>query len=190
MNKKIAVLFSGILVIILLLGYGQAIANPGDVNDPLVTKKYVDEQINLLKVLISQSGGVNISPGEPAAPMDRDALWADLMIYIEAVYGEALRNAVNAQTAGNPQAPYEAVFVQAGQAVIGFSGTEMILRGGEATAVSGINGIVDVTVGEDVVNGEMIYLNHLHIIPGGDGRGMRAKVDSYLMIKGEYYIVD
>jgi hypothetical protein len=126
------------------------------------------------------------------APADRDAIVTEMMVYFETVYGDALRQVLGAETnaSSNKQVPYEALFCPTGKTLIGLSGTEMILRGGSATAVSGINGLCDVTLGEDVVDGMEIKLNHLHIVPGSDGRGMRFTTDSYMMIKGEYYFVE
>lgn len=189
-NKKLIGLFGGLLAVVVLTGYGQmtAQANPGSLNDPLVTKLYVDEQIAAVLALIGQGGAGVGGPSLQVIPGDRDSILGEIMVYFEATYGEALRNAQSA--GGQSQVPYDAVFAQAGRTLVAMSGTEMILRGGSAVAVSGINGLCNVTLGVDVVNGMDITLNHLHIVPGSDGRGMRFTTDSYLMIKGEYYFVD
>jgi hypothetical protein len=192
MNKKIVLLFSGVLAILILTGYGQYVqAQPGGLSDPIVTKAYVDEQIAALLAAIEQNGGAGISTGISVAPADRDTVMAEMIAYFEATYGQALRNAAGEGGLGQiRQVPYEAVRAPAGRTLIGLSGTEMILRGGSAVAVSGINGLCNVTLGVDVVDGMDIMLNHLHIVPGSDGRGMRFTQDSFLMIKGEYYFVE
>jgi hypothetical protein len=194
MNKKLAVVLTGMLAIVLLLGYGRvtAEATPGDASDPLVTKRYVDDQITALRGMLGQPAAQGM------ASTDRDELFTEIMVYFESVYGNLLREVAASGTASGPapavaaqaQVPYEAVFVEAGRMIIGLSGTEMILRGGSAVAVSGVNGLCNVTIGSDVVNGMEIQMNHLHIVPGSDGRGMRFLTDSYLMIKGAYYFVN
>ena len=69
-------------------------------------------------------------------------------------------------------------------------GTELILRSGEATAVGNIDGdgVSDVTLGVDLKMGEKINRNHLLIVPRKDGRGIVAKTDSWIMVKGKYEI--
>jgi hypothetical protein len=185
MKMKLTALISGLLVIVLIMGYGKvtATANPGDANDPLVTRRYVDDQIASLRALIGQSG----SSGGGISAADRDYILAEVIAYIDAVYGGTFHSAPPSAV---QQAPFEAVFARAGRTIIGVSGTEMILRGGRAIALTGEHGLCNVTTGIDVVNGDEIILNHLHLVPFTDGRGMHFIEDSYLMIKGDYYFVD
>jgi hypothetical protein len=119
---------------------------------------------------------------------------AEIMLYMEAMYGPstALRPdaAPSPGTAGIKQVPYETLFIEAGKTIIAYAGTEMILRGGSAVAVTGVNGLCNVTIGVDVLDGEIVQYNHLLITPRSDGRGMRFLADSYLMVKGDYIILD
>ena len=86
-------------------------------------------------------------------------------------------------------AVFEVVEVEAGAKIIGAAGTEMILRGGKATAIdNGKDGISDLTAGKDLKTGTSISLNHLLLIPKDDGRGMNCTVQSWVMVKGEYTI--
>ena len=168
------------LIASLLYGGLNASAQPGDISDPLVSKAYVDNQIEQLKSLIANTP--RVSAGGVMTQEDRDLIISDLLGYI---YDDLYREPVRAQ---DGVTPYEAVFIEIGKTLIAESGTEMILRSGGAVAVTGVNGLCDVTVGADIVDGMNIPLNHLLIVPASDGRGMKFYKDSWLMIKGAYLV--
>ena len=163
--------------------YGKvtALAQPGAAEDPLVSKAYVDGQVNQLKSLIG-SGGTG---GGGVSAADREAIKLELLTYFETLYGEALRVAVT----GSADA-YEIVQARKGQAIIGRAGSQIILRSGTATAITGENSICDATAGSDLMNGMNIPKNHLLIVPLGDGRGLRCTSDVFLMIKGGYHVAE
>ena len=76
-----------------------------------------------------------------------------------------------------------------GQALKGFSGTEIILRGGQATIIdSELGGICDATAGIDLRGGEAVPSNHLLIVPRDDGRGIRAQSSVIVMVRGDFVI--
>ncbi|HYE67861.1 MAG TPA: hypothetical protein VEA58_04570 [Anaerovoracaceae bacterium] len=84
---------------------------------------------------------------------------------------------------------YVVVEVKAGQKVLGKSGTEIILRSGEATAIdNGANGVSDITEGKDLMTGQSIGQNHLLLVPKEDGRGLQAITDLFVMVRGAYSI--
>lgn len=84
---------------------------------------------------------------------------------------------------------FEVVELQAGAKILGGAGTEMILRGGKATAIdNGKDGIADLTSGKDLKMDTTIALNHLLLIPKDDGRGMYCTMRSWVMVKGTYTI--
>lgn len=92
---------------------------------------------------------------------------------------------------GNESASFvfEVVEVPAGSKLIGGAGTEMILRGGKATAIdNGRDGISDLTAGIDLKTGASISMNHLLLVPKEDGRGMQCSLKSWVMVRGEYTI--
>lgn len=93
----------------------------------------------------------------------------------------------------NTEFAFEPIKVDKGQKVIGVMGTEMILRSGEAKAISvtsgGVeNGLQDMTDGVDLKGNQDVPLNHLIIIPRDDGRGISLSTDAYIMIRGNYSI--
>lgn len=94
-------------------------------------------------------------------------------------------------TTGGSSDKLEVVNVEAGSYLIGNQGTEIILRGGKATAhgVKVDGGIVDVTQGVDIdLNESQLPYNHQLIIPRNDGRGAYAKTDAVFMVRGSYKI--
>ena len=188
------------------------IAQPGDASDPLVTRSFVEsriaqvmEEINQLRQAIGGGGtGYNVSGGVTTgnlSEVDRNALFEEFLQYFDVIYGDMLRTAVGMYPPTPPDAivipplggtvvPFEALMVPEGRTLIGHAGAEFILRGGSATAVSGPDGMVDVTAGRDVVSGETMPTNHLLLVPRSDGRGFIAHTDVWVMIKGGFDIVD
>lgn len=84
---------------------------------------------------------------------------------------------------------YEVVELKRGQRLLAGAGTEVIIRSGEATAItSSLGGLSDVTGAKDIQQDEKIPANHLLIIPRDDGRGVRALADSFLLVRGGYKI--
>lgn len=87
-------------------------------------------------------------------------------------------------------AAFEVVEVDAGASLLGGPGTELILRGGKATAIdNGTDGVSDLTAGKDLKSGTAVALNHLLLIPREDGRGLRCETRSWVMVKGAYTIL-
>jgi len=202
MKKKSGVfMVFAVILAALAYMYVPTLAQPGDSTDPLVTRRYVDERIagltaevSRLRSEIALGGGTT---NQIITNTDRDQLFADVMLYFETVYGEMLRAAAitgGFETDPNPVAahgviPFEPLFVPAGHNLIAEAGVEFILRSGLATAISGPDGMVNVTVGRDVTNGEQLPHNNLMLVPRSDGRGLHFLTDSWLMIKGRYEIV-
>jgi len=167
------------------LAYGRfsASAQPGTASDPLVSKNYVDSQIEGLRILIANASS---SASGTVSQADKDSIASDVIATVDHYYGALIQRISEQQTAGG-HSQFERVFARSGQVLIADSGTEMVLRAGSASAVSGPNGLLNATAGADIVNGNDIPLNHLLIVPASDGRGMMFKEDSWVMVKGVYY---
>ena len=178
--KLISLLCMAALIVSLMYGGLTASAQPGDINDPLVSKAYVDSQIEQLRSLIANNPGV--PSGGSLSQEEKEMIISEVLGQL---FGYTFQPPAEAGIT-----PYDAVFIESGRTLIAESGTEMIMRGGGAVAVTGVNGLCDVTVGADIVNGTTIPLNHLLIVPASDGRGMRFIKDSWVMVKGVYFIVD
>ncbi|HHW49369.1 MAG TPA: hypothetical protein GXX14_12250 [Clostridiaceae bacterium] len=89
-------------------------------------------------------------------------------------------------------AKFEVLELEEGQQLITGASTEIILRGGKATAIASQNGgLSDVTAGDgrDILTGENVPLNHLLIVSRDDGRGLKVtSKKAYLLVKGTYEI--
>ncbi len=87
---------------------------------------------------------------------------------------------------------FKVVKLNSGKIMLCDSSTEIIVRtkGGakayiEKTASGGLSNLIS---GKDHKNGEVIPDNQLLLVPNGDGRGIKASKDSYIMVKGKYTI--
>ena len=83
---------------------------------------------------------------------------------------------------------YEVIEVMLGSKVVAKSPCDIMLRSGTAVAISQYDsqGLSDYTAGAEVMNGDSITINHMMLIPRGDGRGTSA--NAFIMIRGEYAI--
>jgi hypothetical protein len=194
-----------ILTAVVILSVIFIAAQPGESDDPIVTRRVLEarftqlsEEIAILRSIVA-SVAPNALPNTSTATTnipatERDAIFADVMEYFEKMYGAKLDAALqiipgpgDEPKECEPQlVPFEVLNPQAGQVIIFEAGAEFILRGGKAVAITGINGIPDVTAGADILNGENIGLNHLMMIPVSDGRGIHFHAESWLMVRGGY----
>ena len=84
---------------------------------------------------------------------------------------------------------YTPVYASVGQVVLGGEGTEIILRSGKGNIyITGADGIVDSTTGQNLTNGDVATANHMMIVPRNDGRGVKVTEAAWFLIKGEYTI--
>ena len=167
----------GVVAIIVVLAAGHMVSagdfQPGSQEDPLVTQSYVEQRNEQLKYYSDQ----------------KDQELSDLIQQNGdriAVLEEKLSALFES---GNTAASLEIVTLTPGQRLIGWAGTEIILRGGRATAIqSELGGLSDVTGGRDIKQDEEIPANHLLLIPRSDGRGIKAVTECILMVRGQYDI--
>ena len=100
----------------------------------------------------------------------------------------ALRSEIAAMGGGSADT-FTVVEVPTGKKLECKAGTEVILRSGTATAIdSDLGGVSDVTAGLDLSGGQNVTTNHHLIIPRTDGRGLSAKTNIIVMVKGDYSI--
>ncbi len=157
-----------ILITVLILTFALTtviFAAPGDTNDPIVVLSYLNDR---LEDLI-----------EKYSLEDIDEIKEQV---------EALSEGSGSTETGGSSA-LEIVEINEGEKLIAGAGSEIILRGGEATVIgSELGGITNVTLGKDFVSGMDLVPNNLFIIPRDDGRG--AYTDSYaiFMVRGTYEV--
>jgi len=141
---------------------GASAANqPGTADDPVVTKSYVDQQIQ--KAL---GGGTVTTPTATASP-----------------------SATNAPSTVS-SSEVAIVDVNIGQTLIASAGAEFIVRSGKAIIYSlDANGVADLTDGKDLTNGQPAPSNHLLSFPR-DGRGIAVQTGQtfglVVMVRGGY----
>ncbi len=88
---------------------------------------------------------------------------------------------------------YEVVYMKKGAKLLAKTPCEIILRTGSAIVVSiTVNGLNDITNGDELLNATAVPLYHCLLVPrGGDGRGIEIRSeDAYVMVRGEYEIVE
>ncbi len=156
---------------------GAGTSQPGTADDPVVTKSYVDQQIQ--KAL---GGGTNTGSGNSSGSNNGSA-------------GTGNSGSTGGDTSLPPLVSgasdaVEIVTVKPGQQLIGKSGAEFIVRSGKAVIVSeGTNGVADLTDGIDLTNGQAAPTNHLLSFPR-DGRGITVlegnKYSLTVMVRGGY----
>ncbi|NMA65130.1 MAG: hypothetical protein GX957_02675 [Clostridiaceae bacterium] len=88
---------------------------------------------------------------------------------------------------------FEVIELEAGQTLIAGASSEIILRAGKATAISGEHGdgLSDITTGggKNLFTGDDIPNDHLLLVSRDDGRGLTAVSQKvYLLFKGTYEI--
>ncbi len=168
----------GIVLVLVVLLAGQIVRAgdfaPGSQQDPLVTQSYVEQRSEQLKFYFEQKYDEFNSLIQQAN--DRIT---------------AMENGGGTQP-GSPAATaavFQVVNVPSGKSLIGHAGTELVLRGGRATAIqSELGGLADLTGARDIGQGQIIPDNHLLLIPRTDGRGVKAETDCIFLVKGRYDI--
>lgn len=139
--------------------------------------------ISLVILLLAGSIAVAAASGTPGSQDDPVVTKS----YVDQKIAE-LKNGGSSGSTGSG-AVFKVVEVDAGKKVLGGEGTELILRGGEATALdNGKDGISDLTAGVDLKEGTVITRNHHLLVPMSDGRGIAVKAKAWVMIKGDYTI--
>ena len=160
MKKYIVILISLIVVII---GVGVYASNTS--NDPIISLSYFEKELSSFK--------------------------KDIEKLIDKKIDESLEE--SSQTPTTPvttSSKYEIVNVEAGKTVTFSESAEFIIRRGTANIVdpSKQNGIPNLTTGKDDANNAKAGLQQLYLVPRDDGRGIVAKTDLIIMVRGGYKI--
>jgi hypothetical protein len=176
-NKRILGLFLLVSIAVVTFSiYSSTSADgvaiqPGSVDDPMVTKSYVDEQV---KLQVAAQINAQVAT-EVAAQMEK------------------FKKDLPAAGSGGGAA-LTVVQLAAGQTLMAEAGSELIVRNGYVTAVSTDgNGIPDVTGGKDIAAKSAIALNHLLIFPT-DQRGIKPVPNKkdliFVMVRGGYKLIN
>lgn len=145
--------------------YGEA----GSTSDPVVTLSYVEMKIEQLKEeLRTEFSGTSTT-------------------------SQTTNTSTSSQTTSSDDTQstvFKVIELKAGDKVYLGESTEFILRAGEALTIEGPGGgLADLTTGIDLKNDEVVPLNHLNLAARGDGRGVSAITDGWILIKGKYTLI-
>jgi hypothetical protein len=156
-------------------------ADAGTIQDPLVTKSYVDEKI---EEILNKQGNNTGNKHSDSSNVDYSKIYSQVNKYIDDKMKEKNDN--------NSIAKFTVVELEAGQSLICKDSTEVILRAGTAKIIGNDagDGISDITIGIDLAMDVVVPKNHLLIVPRDDGRGLYSETKSYVMVKGEYSVKD
>lgn len=155
---------------------------PGSVNDPLITKSYVDQVVagqvknEIGKQMEDQLAELDNMLADKKKEMDGQI--DQFQKQLEALVGQAGGMTV--------------VELQKDQTLLADPGASFIVRNGTTVAVSSdTNGIPDVTGGKDIQAGSTISLNHMLLFPR-EGRGIKSTNDGtvFVMVTGGYTVLN
>ncbi len=137
---------------------------------------------SIFTIVIAEPGGAD-DPLISKAYID-NVLIPQLKEYVDTKVSQISTGGAN-QTAES----FKVVNMTAGQKMICDAGAELILRMGKADIIATEKGgLADTTAGFDLPHGTDMPSNHLLIVPVADGRGITAKNDVIVMVKGGYSI--
>lgn len=181
-----AISASVLLIVISVAVMLTANAQPGDADDPLVTKSYIDSIVSSLAAEnASLKEAINNLPSkeqetsgeEPAASQFDSEAFAS---QIEQMVSDAVAGIQNG---------YKTVEVALGQTIDLSEGAELIIRTGmcEAVASSSSAGLFDLSDGSVVMGGKTVPAGHYIVAARGE-RGIKALSDSVVLIRGDYVI--
>lgn len=176
-------------------------ATPGTVNDPLVTRSYVDKKVGELQTTLTEMmDNLGVEPILPETTTSADdqeieagsgVSLADVVTLIDAkiaALGDG--NSNDSSEGSEANLLFQVIEAENGQRLICGASAEVILRAGSATVIAGINGdgLADLTSGVDLVGGEEVPKQHHLLISRDDGRGLliTSEATSYILIKGDY----
>jgi hypothetical protein len=164
LKKSIAI----VCACLLSFAAGTAVysSNVGTDSDPLVSKSYVDNQISILKSQMSQTTTQTSQTTQTTQPSQSTS---------------------QTSTDTTSYEGFETVAVPVGGTLYGGDGTEIILRAGKGTVfITGADGIADLTNGQNLKSGATVSMNHLMVVPRGDGRGIVVSEAAWFLVKGKY----
>jgi hypothetical protein len=188
-SRAALILVAVISCLTLIISSAAGAGQPGSDTDPLVTKSYVDQQIAsvLSKIASSGSGTGTGSTIDAAVIAQLQTDVGDLTKFIIDALTEieTLKAKINSLETG-----FVVVELKAGQKLLLSGGSEAILRNGSATALKGANGdlLIDASGGKDLAQGAAIPLQHILIASRTDGRGLLAKTNCFVLVRGAYTI--
>jgi len=184
--KFLLVTFAFALVLILsifmsssVIGADQANAAAGSADDPIISLSYITKVFKpQIEQLIDQKVADKLKDYQPANNSTPSTIVQNTYVMSE---GASVSYVVLELTKG------QKLRVKSGS-------LEFILRpGGSAVVVSDskIQGIADLTTGDELYDGNSLPINHSLLIPRADSRAISVtSVIAYIMVRGDYEIFE
>lgn len=162
-KKGNIILFLVLVFSFIIVHIVQAVsAEPGTDANPFVTQDYVDWKVDELS-----------------------SKYTELKIAYD-----TMNQQIGSSQSGNAS-KFQVIELEAGKTLFLGESTEVVLRGGKATAIPGANGgLADLSsgTGAEYGKGQAVPLNHLLLSSRNDGRGMKATVKAWILVKGDYTV--
>lgn len=157
----------------------------GSADDPVVTKSYVDQQIQ--KAL-----GSNISSSASNTSNNSSTKNNTSAVPVSPPTTTPATPTPTPSSVTTPTLTTKVVEIRPGKKLIAAAGTEIIVRTGKAVVYSSDkNGILDLTAGSEMGGSQAIPNNHLLLFPR-DGRGVEVAMtqgyNATVLVIGDYKI--
>lgn len=143
------------------------------------------KRTTVILVIVALLMGIAVGVGVYGATQDDSTVLVSLD-YVENV----LKPWVKEQTNGS-DSTFTVVYLTKGQRLMAEGSMELVVRSGSANAISPVanQGLSDMTAGAEILNGKKSPVNHLVLIPRGDGRGIIVtSSECYVMVRGPYTV--
>ncbi len=154
-------------------------ATAGSRNDPLVTLGYLE---NIFSRQVESAVDQAVRGQEEQLRQDLDQAIED--------WDEQVQNAIGeGGSGGSSNAVFQVVTLSRGQTLVGDVGCEVMLRIGSAACVSsGSPGLIDISAGSTLNNGQALETNHLYLVTIST-RSVQATSDTVrVLVRGPYTI--
>ena len=154
-------------------------ATAGSQNDPLITLGYLE---NIFAPQVEEQV-------DSAVEAEQDALRQDLDQAIED-WDEQVRDAIGEGGSGETSnSVFQVVTLSQGQTLVGDVGCEVMLRIGSAVCVSsGSPGLIDVSAGTTLADGQALETNHLYMVTIAT-RSVQATSNTVrVLVRGPYTV--
>ncbi len=190
MKKKISMIIAGVIAI----SAAYIALAAGGAEDPLITLSYL-ESVLLPALKADQQAQVEVLHAEAVEKLRLE--FGDGTVSPEdqtdGTEGETTPpDGMGTGETAPVASEYIAIELFEGETIRGSGGAiEVLLRTGEFIGVDPVGDkIVNMTQGIEMLDGELLFLQNLYMVPRADGRGMRCATPSgWLLVRGSYEIV-
>ncbi len=179
-SKLITAISASVLLIVMSFAIIiSANAEPGDADNPLITKDYLD---SVVSSLVAENEELRSQVEELKAQVENNASG----VFDSEEFKAEIENMIN-QALSGVNTGYQTVELPANSTVMLGEGAEVIIRTGIVTAItpSATAGLYDLTEGTVISNNATVTAGH-YILATRTERGFKTASDTVILIRGEY----